>query len=133
MADEDSSDLSSVGSLSPPPPEIDEVELKPDKRGILSYFSKANAPAAADARKSPPPRKREPSPPHEAVFADNPDIAVSRNRVEIAKERDNFTRRVASPHHHWADTVPFAVHCYVPQAIRQCYASIAGAFRSRRV
>lgn len=78
MADDDSSDLSSLSSLSPAPPEIDdEVELKPDKQGILKFFNKISPEDAADSRKSPPPRKREPSPPHEPVFADNPDIAVS--------------------------------------------------------
>lgn len=78
MADESDSDLSSLSSLSPAPPEIeDEVELKPDKKGILKFFTKIATEDAADARKSPPPKKREASPPHEHVFADNPDIAVS--------------------------------------------------------
>lgn len=78
MADDDSSDLSSLSSLSPAPPEIDdEVELKPDKQGILKFFNKVAPGELADARKSPPPKKREPSPPHEPVFADNADIAVS--------------------------------------------------------
>lgn len=96
MADDDSSDLSSLSSLSPAPPEIDdEVELKPDKQGILKFFSKVNPGDAAETRKSPPPRKREPSPPHESVFADNPDIAVSGNRVNVARGREN-ARSVAS-------------------------------------
>lgn len=79
MADDDSSsDLSSLPSLSPPPSGEDEdIELKRDNKGILKFFQKVNPPEAAEARKSPPPRKREPSPPHDYVFADNPAVAVS--------------------------------------------------------
>ncbi|KAF3770393.1 hypothetical protein M406DRAFT_246005 [Cryphonectria parasitica EP155] len=79
MADDDSSDLSSLSSLSPPPADIDdEVEVKPDKQGILKYLTKTKPEDAAASRKTPPPRKREQSPPHDFVFADNEDIAVSR-------------------------------------------------------
>jgi len=71
MSDDDSSDLSSV-------PSDDDLQLtKMD--GILKFFSKVPKPPAAAPRESPqsPPRlKREPSPPHEYVLADNPDIAV---------------------------------------------------------
>lgn len=75
----DSSDLSSLSSLSPAPSE-DELEVPSDvepqatKKGILSYFSKASD--LPPKEPSPPPRKRSPSPPHEYVLADNPDIAV---------------------------------------------------------
>jgi hypothetical protein len=76
-AEDDSSDLSSLSSLSPAPSdiELDEsvVESKP-KKGIQKYFSKAKEQPPKEA--SPPPRKRSPSPPHEYVLADNPDIAV---------------------------------------------------------
>jgi hypothetical protein len=76
-AEDDSSDLSSLSSLSPAPSdiELDEsvVESKP-KKGIQKYFSKAKDQPPKEA--SPPPRKRSPSPPHEYVLADNPDIAV---------------------------------------------------------
>lgn len=68
---DDSSDLSSV------PSEDESLQLT-KKDGILKFFSKAPKPATA-ARKveaSPPRPKREPSPPHEYVLADNPDIAV---------------------------------------------------------
>ncbi|KAJ4268482.1 hypothetical protein NW762_002545 [Fusarium torreyae] len=78
-AEDDSSDLSSLSSLSPAPSDIEldepvEVEqsVKP-KKGIQKYFSKATEQAPKEA--SPPPRKRSPSPPHEYVLADNPDIA----------------------------------------------------------
>jgi hypothetical protein len=89
MAD-DSSDLSSLSSLSPVPSDIDsEPEPEPEpqaKKGtILKFFNKLpKGQKAAKAAKeaSPPPRKRSPSPAHEYVFADNPDIAVSLRRVE---------------------------------------------------
>ncbi|PSR94631.1 hypothetical protein BD289DRAFT_480452 [Coniella lustricola] len=91
MADDDSSDLSSLSSLSPPPVDIDdEIELKPDKQGILKYLKKVTSQNAAAARKSPPPRKREPSPPHEPVFADNEDLAfivMFRKRFDSAMPR----------------------------------------------
>ncbi|KAB5558186.1 hypothetical protein GE09DRAFT_1221315 [Coniochaeta sp. 2T2.1] len=78
MAD-DSSDLSSISSLSPPPSDDEsEVQLE-EKHGILKFFHKVdkNKPAAPrDSAESSPPRpKREPSPPHEYVLADNPDIS----------------------------------------------------------
>ncbi|KAL1868495.1 hypothetical protein Daus18300_005929 [Diaporthe australafricana] len=77
MAD-DSSDLSSISSLSPAPSgDESEIELKP-QNGILKFFHRVSKDEVTEARKkemSPPPRKREPSPPHEVVFADNSDIA----------------------------------------------------------
>lgn len=77
MAD-DSSDLSSISSLSPAPSgDESEIELKP-QNGILKFFHRVSKDEVTEARKkemSPPPRKREPSPPHEYVFADNPDIS----------------------------------------------------------
>jgi hypothetical protein len=78
-AEDDSSDLSSLSSLSPAPSdiELDEPAQEPvakPKNGIQKYFSKATDKPAKEA--SPPPRKRSPSPPHEYVLADNPDIAV---------------------------------------------------------
>ncbi|PNP80195.1 hypothetical protein FNYG_06438 [Fusarium nygamai] len=77
-AEDDSSDLSSLSSLSPAPSdiELDEPAQEPvakPKKGIQKYFSKATDKPAQEA--SPPPRKRSPSPPHEYVLADNPDIA----------------------------------------------------------
>jgi len=79
-ADDESSDLSSLSSLSPAPSD-DELEVPSDvdskkaKKGggILNYFSKASD--LPPKEPSPPPRKRSPSPPHEYVLADNPDIA----------------------------------------------------------
>ncbi|KAK1998270.1 hypothetical protein LX36DRAFT_690823 [Colletotrichum falcatum] len=82
MADDESSDLSSLSSLSPVPSDIEsDAELEPGTKkgdGILKFFPKlAKGKKAAVAAKepSPPPRKRSPSPPHENTFEDNPDIA----------------------------------------------------------
>jgi hypothetical protein len=84
-AADDSSDLSSLSSLSPVPSD-DEVEIPADEKlskskgskrskdGILKFFPKISEQAPKEP--SPPPRKRSPSPPHEYVLADNPDIAV---------------------------------------------------------
>ncbi|KAM7207394.1 hypothetical protein V8F20_002274 [Naviculisporaceae sp. PSN 640] len=76
MADDDSSDLSSISSLSAPPSD-DESDIQLQKEhGILKFFHKVDKnPALQPKEPSPPPRKREPSPPHEYVLADNPDIA----------------------------------------------------------
>ncbi|OBT66071.1 hypothetical protein VE03_03243 [Pseudogymnoascus sp. 23342-1-I1] len=78
---DDSSELSSV-------PSEDESDLQLKKKGgILKFFSKVNPktekPKKADS--SPPPPEREPSPPHEYVLADNPDIAF------IVMFRSRFT------------------------------------------
>ncbi|KAG6004876.1 hypothetical protein E4U21_000652 [Claviceps maximensis] len=77
-ADEDSSDLSSLSSLSPVPSdaELDDIsdDVAPQPNGgILKFFPKLSQQPAREP--SPPPRKRSPSPPHEYVLADNPDIA----------------------------------------------------------
>ncbi|KAM5351548.1 hypothetical protein ACJ41O_004271 [Fusarium nematophilum] len=80
-ADDDSSDLSSLSSLSPAPSDIEldgpsdleRPKSKPKSKGIQKYFQKLSEPAPKEP--SPPPRKRSPSPPHEYVLADNPDIA----------------------------------------------------------
>ena len=62
-SDSDSSSLSSA------PPTDDEAAMELDEpTGITKYFKKES---------STPPPKREPSPPHEYVIADNPGIAVS--------------------------------------------------------
>lgn len=78
-ADDDSSDLSSLSSLSPVPSDAELDDLSDDaptgaKSGILKFFSKLSEQPPKEP--SPPPRKRSPSPPHEYVLADNPDIAV---------------------------------------------------------
>ena len=77
MADDDSSDLSSISSLSAPPSEDEsDVQLKKE-HGILKFFHKVDQNPALQPKEASPPRpKREPSPPHEYVLADNPDIAV---------------------------------------------------------
>ncbi|TRX94802.1 hypothetical protein FHL15_004263 [Xylaria flabelliformis] len=99
MADDESSELSSVSSLSSAPSEDDgEVQLKREK-GILKFFHKlpkGSRPAAEPERTpSPPPRKRSPSPPHDYVLADNPDIAFivmfrSRFNEALPKSLANF-------------------------------------------
>ncbi|VUC28303.1 unnamed protein product [Clonostachys rosea] len=76
-AADDSSDLSSLSSLSPAPSD-DEIEKSlatgpKSKKGILNYFPKVSE--LPPKEPSPPPRKRSPSPPHEYVLADNADIA----------------------------------------------------------
>lgn len=79
MSDSDSS-LSSV-------PSDDESDLQLTKKdGILKFFSKVPTPTVT-AKPSPPPSRkaREPSPPHEYVLADNPDIAF------IVMFRSRFT------------------------------------------
>ena len=71
MSDDDSSDLSSV------PSDVEEDLQLTKKDGILKFFSKVPKPTAQLVKVESPPRpKREPSPPHEYVLADNPDIAV---------------------------------------------------------
>ncbi|RFU35839.1 hypothetical protein B7463_g456, partial [Scytalidium lignicola] len=67
---DDSSELSSV-------PSEDESDLELTRKdGILKFFSKIPPKSSAPkVEASPPPRKRSPSPPHEYVLADNPDIA----------------------------------------------------------
>ncbi|KAH6664348.1 hypothetical protein F5X68DRAFT_161043 [Plectosphaerella plurivora] len=100
MAD-DSSDLSSLSSLSPVPSDLDsepEPEPQPKKGTILKFFNKLpKGQKATKAAKeaSPPPRKRSPSPAHEYVFADNPDIAFivmfrSRFNEVFPKSLSNF-------------------------------------------
>ena len=80
MADDDSSELSSISSLSPPPSE-DESDVQLEKQqGILKFFHKVDKNKVAAPKDSPEPSsprpKREPSPPHDYVLADNPDLAV---------------------------------------------------------
>lgn len=78
MADDDSSELSSISSLSPPPPSDDESGIQLERqKGILKFFHKVERNPNLEPKEDSPPRpKREPSPPHEYVLADNPDIAV---------------------------------------------------------
>lgn len=66
------SELSSLSSAPPTDDETAPMAIDEEPVGITKYFKKES--------ETPPP-KREPSPPHEYVLADNPDIAVS---LEIA-------------------------------------------------
>ncbi|KAG9247105.1 hypothetical protein BJ878DRAFT_415581 [Calycina marina] len=72
MSDSDSSALSSVNSEDE---RLKDVQLKKSKTGILKFFSKVKPGATPTEPKSPPRPKRESSPEHEYVLADNPDIA----------------------------------------------------------
>ncbi|KAI1460594.1 hypothetical protein F4805DRAFT_368980 [Annulohypoxylon moriforme] len=98
MADDDSSELSSLSELSSAPSESDEeIEVKREK-GILKFFHKLPAgskPAEPKKEASPPPRKRSPSPAHEYVLADNPDVAFivmfrARFNESLPKSLANF-------------------------------------------
>ncbi|KAK0710966.1 hypothetical protein B0H67DRAFT_492836 [Lasiosphaeris hirsuta] len=77
MADDDSSDLSSISSLSAPPSD-DESDIQLESQhGILKFFHKVDKNPALEPKETTPPRaRREPSPPHQYVLADNPDIAL---------------------------------------------------------
>ncbi|EPE34087.1 hypothetical protein GLAREA_07100 [Glarea lozoyensis ATCC 20868] len=80
----DSSELSSDLSSAPSDDESDLQLTKKD--GILKFFKKAPGPAPPPKIEASPPRpKRDPSPPHEYVLADNPDIAF------IVMFRSRFT------------------------------------------
>ncbi|KAL7626379.1 hypothetical protein AAE478_003151 [Parahypoxylon ruwenzoriense] len=98
MADDDSSELSSISSLSSAPSQEDsDIQLKREK-GILKFFHKlppGTKPREPEKAASPPPRKRSPSPPHEYVLADNPDISFivmfrSRFNDALPKSLANF-------------------------------------------
>jgi hypothetical protein len=121
MADSDS-------SLSSAPPTDDEIDVEmpeatakkplPQKKKkkknttILSFF-KHRSP-------SPPPRKRAPSPPHEAVPEDNPDIAVRIGRVHRVVTRCVVSQsRKASPLS-IANTFRI-VHRHVPVALQRSF------------
>lgn len=70
---DESSELSSV------PSDVENDLQLTKKDGILKFFSKAPRPGKAVDKvevASPPRKQRAPSPPHEFVLADNPDIAV---------------------------------------------------------
>lgn len=68
MSDSDSSSLSSA-------PPTDDEKIAPIFMKARANSKKVVKPPPAPA--SPPRPKRSPSPPHEEVMADNPDIAVS--------------------------------------------------------
>ncbi|PHH82692.1 hypothetical protein CDD82_5142 [Ophiocordyceps australis] len=85
-AGDDSSDLTSLSSLSPALSD-DELDMVPQAKSasILNFFPKLSGKPPKDA--SPPPRKRSPSPAHEYVLADDPSIAfivMFRNRFSEA-------------------------------------------------
>ncbi|KAK3940492.1 hypothetical protein QBC46DRAFT_124417 [Diplogelasinospora grovesii] len=96
MADDDSSELSSISSLSEPPSD-DESDIQLERHhGILKFFHKVDKNPDPEPKETTPPRpKREPSPPHEYVLADNPDIAFivmfrSRFMDALPKSLPNF-------------------------------------------
>jgi hypothetical protein len=88
MSDSESSALSSA-------PSEDEIDLQMVKKdGILKFFSKSGKPGSATTAPTPPRIKRAPSPPHEFVLADNPDIAVSITLFYRALDGIYTSRRV---------------------------------------
>lgn len=107
MMSDDSSELSSA------PSDLESDIEPPKKEGILKFFSKASAKKAAPAiEDSPPPPPREPSPPHEYVLADNPDIAVSFQslcRVQALISRVNSRSLV----HHMLTIDYSSLSCFV--------------------
>jgi len=110
MADDDSgSELSSLSSLSPAPSDDEsDIQLKKEK-GILKFFHKlrkGSTPTELQDEESPPPPKREPSPPHEYVLADNQDIAVSISTRCWARKSGVVTRHVACKHFLWSRLIP---------------------------
>ena len=75
------SDLTSLSSLSPPPPSDDELDKPTKPSGLARYFTPASKPnykakVVVPSASPPPPPKREPSPPHEFRLIDNDAIAV---------------------------------------------------------
>ena len=82
-------------------------------RGKLEHYFKHGSSAAP---KSPPvKKKRPPSPPHEYVLADNPDIAVSSIRYVLMRARIarvRFNKNSADPSRR-------AVHLHVPFALQR--------------
>lgn len=78
------SDKSSSG-LSEPPSSDDEIAVPVKSRKKINLKSKRKVDDDVDSEPeetSPAKKKRAPSPPHEATFADNPDIAVRIRRVK---------------------------------------------------
>ena len=71
--------LSDSSALSSPPSTDDEAAAKAVERpkGLNKYFKPAPKPQPTKEPPSPPAPKRETSPPHQYVFSDNADIAVS--------------------------------------------------------
>lgn len=88
MADDESSDLSSISSLSDAPSE-DDGDIQVEKKGgILQFFHPVKKGAPEPERSpSPPPPKRAASPPHDYVLADNPDIAVRDPAFDASESR----------------------------------------------
>jgi len=86
MSDSESSALSS------PPSTDDEMpEPTPAPKSSAKSISKNNASILSFVESSPARKKRPASPPHEEVLADNPDIAVSRYRVNRVLLDVNYT------------------------------------------
>ena len=103
-----SSDLSELSSSLSSQEDLTPVSVS---RGKLEHYFKHGSSAAP---KSPPvKKKRPPSPPHEYVLADNPDIAVSSMRPVLMQP---CIARVRSTKNS-ADASPRAVHLHVPFAL----------------
>ena len=118
-----SSDLSELSSSLSSHEDLTPVSVS---RGKLEHYFKHGSSAAP---KSPPvKKKRPPSPPHEYVLADNPDIAVSsisslvtRPRVAPVKSNGNT-----------ADPPRRAVHLHVPFALQRGFSKDLSPLRASR-
>lgn len=132
MADDDSSELSSISSLSEPPSDIEsEIQLEEERQGIRKFFPKVDRnPALEPKDKTPLRHKREPSPPHEYVLADNPDIAVrvyASVHVFAGLRRERSRLQLGRG---YKLTAMLAVHCYVPRPVQRSVSQESSEFRS---
>ncbi len=118
-----SSDLSELSSSLSSHEDVTPVSVS---RGKLEHYFKHGSSAAP---KSPPlKKKRPPSPPHEYVLADNPDIAVSSigfipMQPCIARVRFNKDS---------ADAFRRAVHLHVSFALQRCFPKDVSPLRTSR-
>ena len=118
-----SSELSSpLSSLPSDDGEIPELLLDvPDGAAAIASDDEPATPAstASSAIK----RKREESPPHEEVLADNPDIAVSLWRVGHVPNALSFRSRILNRNSFANVFCDAAVPCHVSIAIRRSFPS----------
>ena len=115
MSDSESSALSS------PPSTDDEMpEPTPAPKSSVKSISKNNASILSFVESSPARKKRPASPPHEEVLADNPDIAVSRYRVNRVLLDVNYTSTRPASRCASANTIRYAVHCNVQVTLLRC-------------
>ena len=118
-----SSDLSELSSSLSSHEDVTPVSVS---RGKLEHYFKHGSSAAP---KSPPvKKKRPPSPPHEYVLADNPDIAVSSIRFVLMRPRIARVRFNTNS----ADLPRRAVHLHVPFALQRGFPKDVSPLRAPR-